>query len=140
MNIKYAELKKYLLPTVIVFIVITIFNLVFHGMVMEKLYLDNSHFLRPQDEIQKHKHYMWIANFIYSSAFVYIYSKGHEKKNAIEQGIRYGLWISLLIWIPDALVTFTVFPFPKAMHLGWLIGYVVQSIIAGITVATVYKK
>jgi len=140
MNIKYAELKKYLLPTVIVFIVVSIFNIVFHGQIMDKLYLDNSQFFRPQDEIQKHKYYMWIANFIYSAAFVYIYSKGHEKKNAIEQGIRYGLWISLLIWIPDALVTFTIFPYPKALHLGWLVGYVVQSIVAGITVASVYKK
>ena len=140
MKIKFAELKKYILPTVVVFVVITVFDMVFHGMLMEKLYLANSHLFRPQDEIHKHKYYMWIANLIYSAAFCYIYSKGHEKKNSLEQGIVYGLWISLLIWLPDALVSHVVYPYPKALQIGWLIGYTVQSILAGITIASVYKK
>lgn len=139
MNIKYAELKKYIVPTIVVFVVITLFNMIFHGTIMEKLYAANSHFFRPQDEIHKHKYYLWLANLIYSFAFTYIYSKGHEKKESLTQGIRYGLWISLLIWIPVALVNYTVYPIPKILELYWLAGYTVQSLIAGITVASVFK-
>lgn len=140
MNIKYAELKKYIVPTIIVFIVITIFNMLFHGVFMEKLYLNNSEFFRPHDLICKKKYFLWLATLIYSVAFCYIYSKGHEKKESnLMQGIRYGLWISLLIWIPDVIVSYTIHPFPKDLQIGWLIGYTVQSIIAGITIATVYK-
>ena len=134
------DLKKYLVPTLAVFVVITLFNMIFHGMIMEKLYTANSHFFRPQDAIHKHKHFMWLANLIYSAAFCYIYSKGHEKKSTIEQGLRYGLWISLLVWVPDAIITYTIYPYPKVLVFGWMIGYTIQSIIAGLTVATVFSK
>ena len=134
------DFKKYLMPIAAVFIVITIFDMIFHGSIMEKLYTLNSHFFRPHNVIEKHKYLMWIANFIYSSAFTVIYSKGHEKKDSITQGLRYGLWISLLIWIPHALVSYTVYPYPKALQLAWLIGYTVQSILAGITVSMVYSQ
>ena len=141
MNVKIADLKKYVMPTIIVFIVITVFNIIFHGIIMEKTYLAYSHFFRPQDEIQKHKHYMWLANLIYSFAFCYIYSKGHEKKeDNLTQGFRYGLWVSLLIWIPQAIVSYTIFPYPACLQIKWLIGYSVQSIISGITIATFYLK
>lgn len=138
MNLK--KLKKYIIPTIVVFIVITLYNMIFHEVIMQNLYLDNSHLFRPQDEIQKNKLFMWIANLIYSSAFCYIYAKGHEKTEAIAQGLRYGLWISLLVWLPQALVNFTIYPHPKALELGLLAGYTIQTLIIGITVAVVFPK
>ena len=141
MQIKYSELKKYLIPTVCVFIAITIFNYIFHGMLMEKIYLAHSHLFRPQDEIHKHKYYMWLANLIYSISFCYIYSKGHEKKeDTVAQGLRFGLWISFLVWVPSSIVNYTIFPHPALLHTRWLIGYTVQSIIAGIIAAITFTK
>ncbi len=140
MNVKYGELKKYVMPTVAVFVVITLFGMIFHGMIMDDLYLKHSHFFRPQDEICKQKYYMWLANLIFSLAFCYIYSKGHENKETFAQGIRFGLWVSLLIWLPDALISYCVYLYPKKLILGWLIGYTTQSILAGITVAFMYKS
>lgn len=136
----FKKLKKYLIPSLAVFVVITLFNLIFHEIIMEKMYLNNSHLFRPQDEICRHKHFMWIANLIYSFAFCYIYSKGHEKTDLISQGLRYGLWISLLIWVPHILINFTVYPHPKMLELSWLCGYVVQTLIAGVTAAFTFSK
>ena len=135
------ELKKIALPTILVFAVITIFNIVFHGVFMEKIYNANSYFFRPHDVIAKHRYYMWLANFIYSFAFCYMYSKGHDKKaNNIAQGFRYGIWISLLIWLPDAIINYTIYPFPKTLVLKWLAGYTLQSLLAGMTASTTYNK
>ncbi|MBI3591146.1 MAG: hypothetical protein HY094_07230 [Candidatus Melainabacteria bacterium] len=136
----FKKLKKYIIPAAIVFFVISSFDMVFHGMLMEKLYLHNSHLFRPQDVIHKHKYYFWIANLIYSFAFCYIYSKGHEKTGSIAQGLRYALWISLLIWVPDSIVNYTIYPHPKNLELAWLIGYTVQTMLAGVTVATVFRN
>ena len=134
------KLKKYIIPAITVFVVITIFDMIFHGIIMEKLYLTNSHFFRPQDEMQKHKYYFWIANIIYSFALTYIFSKGLEKGKPIAQGLRYGLWITLLIWVPNAIVDYTVYPHPKTLELAWLIGNTAQSLIAGITLAMTFPK
>ena len=135
------DVKKYFMPTLFVFVVIMIFNIIFHGYIMENLYLSNSHFFRPQDEIQKHRYFMWIANLIYSFAFCYIYSKGHEKKeDPLAQGIRFGLWMSLLIWLPHTIINLTIFPYPKSLEVAWLAGYITQSVLAGITAAVVMAK
>lgn len=136
----FKKLKKYIMPIVSVFVVVTLFDMVFHGVLMEKLYHTNAHFFRPQDEICKHKCYFWIANLIYSSAFCYIYSKGIEKTSPLAQGLRYGIWISLLIWVPSALVNLAVYPHPKNLELAWLMGYTVKTLIAGATVAFVFPK
>lgn len=141
MSIKYSEIKKYVMPTIIVFIVITIFNIIFHGMIMEKMYLANSHYFRNPDIIHKHKYLMWIANLIYSFAFCFIYSKGHEKReDTLGQGARFGLWISLLIWVPQAIVGYTIYPIPAVLQIRWLVGYTIQSLIAGMTAAKVFSK
>ena len=141
MTIKYSELKKYVMPTIIVFIVITIFNIIFHGMVMGKLYMTYSQYFRNPDIIHKHKYLMWIANLIYSFAFCYIYSKGHEKKeDALSQGTRFGLWVSLLIWVPQAIISYTVYPYPAILQVRWLAGYTIQSLIAGMTAAKIFSK
>lgn len=133
-------LKKYLVPTLVVFIVISIIDYIFHGIIMEKIYLANGHLFRPMDEIQKHKHYLWFSNLIFSGAFCYIYSKGIEKKNSIEQGIRYAIWITLLIWVPCTLATYVICPYPKSLVFAWLVGYTIETLIAGITVALTFPK
>lgn len=138
----YKKLKKYIIPALAVFVAITIFNIIFHGTLMGDLYLENSQLFRSQDEIQKGKAIMWLADLIYSFAFCYIYSKGHEKdkKGLTMQGIRFGLWITLLMLVPTTLVEYTVFPYPKTLELAWLGGYTVKTLLAGITVANVYPK
>ena len=134
------QIKKFLLPLVAVFGVVTVFDLVFHEFIMSKIYLEYSALFRAQDEIQKHSNLMHIANIIYSSAFCYIYSKGYEPGKSVSQGIRYAIWISLLLWIPQAIVHTVIFPYPKILQISWLIGYVVQTVLAGITVTTTYKE
>ena len=137
---EFKKYKKYIYPAIAVFVVITLYNMVFHGILMEKFYLDNSELFKPQDEIQKNKHLLWLANLIYSFAFCYIYTKGHEKGEPIVQGIRYAIWISLLIWVPKAIIGITVYPHPKTLEFALLIGYTIQAVFAGITASLVFSK
>ena len=134
------NIKKFLLPLVAVFGVITVFNLIFHEFLMSKIYFDNSHLFRSQDEIQKGQTFMHVANLIYSFVFCYIYSKGYESGRSLAQGIRYGIWISLLIWLPQLIIDYTIFPYPKILQISWFIGYTIQTLLAGVTLAATYKE
>lgn len=134
------KFKKYAIPALTVFVVITIVNTVFHGVIMEKTYLQNAHLFRPMDAICQHKYYFWLANLIFSFAFCYIYSKGHEKTDPVAQGIRFGLWISLLIWVPAAITNYTIYPHPQSLELAWLLGHTVESVLAGITAAHMFSR
>ena len=69
------DIKKFFLPVIAVFGVITVFNLIFNEFILGKYYLDYSHLFKPQDDIQKNSFLLHIANLIYTIAFCYIYSK-----------------------------------------------------------------
>ena len=134
------KIKKYAMPALAVFVAITIFDMVFHNIIMEKMYTQHANLFRPHNIICTHKYYFWMANLIYSFAFCYIYSKGHEKIDSISQGIRFGLWVTLLIWIPNTIVDYTVYAHPRSLEIAWLAGDTIQSILAGITAAYMFKR
>lgn len=136
----FKKNKNYLISTLTVFLVITVLNMIVHNILLEDLYLKNSHLFRPMDEIKKHCHYFMFGNLIFSGAFCYIYSKGHEKTGSVMQGIRFALWIILLMWIPFTITSYTIYPHPKNLELAWLLAYSVETIIAGITVSMVFPK
>jgi len=131
--------KKLILPVLGVFGVITAFNLLFNEWVLSNYYLDYNHLFKPQDEIQKKGFLLHIANLIFSIAFCYIYSKGHEEKKSLAQGIRYGIWISLLIWLPMILTNIVYFPYPRTLEILWFVEYITQSILAGTTAAYIFN-
>ncbi len=132
--------KKYLIPALAVFAVLTIVDMVIHNVLMKDLYLANSNLFRPMAEIKKHCCCFMLANLIFSVAFCYIYSKGHEKKDSIVQGIRFAAWMILLITVPFTIVSYTIYPHPKNLELTWLLAYSVEMLLAGITVAMVFPK
>ena len=136
----FKKMKKYIIPAITVFVVITAYDMVFHGVLMEDLYNQNASLFRPQEFMCKNKYLFWLANFIYSFAFCYIYAKGHEKTDPIQQGLRFGIWVTLLVWIPQTIVSYLVYPHPANLELAWLGGATVQSLLAGVTAATVFSK
>lgn len=133
--------KKYIIPIITVFGLITVFDLVFHGVIMSKIYLEYSYLFRPQDEIQNNQNWLHLSNIVYSIVFTYIFSKFYRKNEPpLGQGIMYGAWISLLIWIPLATHNYVVFPYPKAIQVSTLIGHIIESILLGIAVSSVYTE
>ena len=136
----FKKNKKYLISTLTVFVVITVLDMIIHNVLLEDLYLKNSHLFRPMDEINKHCYYFMLGNLIFSGAFCYIYSKGHEKTDSVMQGIRFALWIILLMWVPLTITSYTIYPHPKNLELAWLLASSIETIIAGITVSMVFPK
>lgn len=132
--------KKYLIPALAIFVVLTIADTIIHDILMKDLYLANSNLFRPMAEIKKHCYSFMLANLIFSVAFCYIYSKGHEKKDSIVQGIRFAVWVILLTVIPMTITSYTIYPHPKNLELAWLIAYSAEMLLAGITVAMVFPK
>ena len=133
-------MKKYLIPIIAVFGLLTVWDVLFHGILMERIYLENSHLFRPQDEIQKNQNFLHLSNLIYSTAFCYIFSVGYESGKNIVQGIKYAVWVILLLWTPLAIHDCAIMPYPKALLISSFSGHIVETILAGLILASVYKE
>jgi hypothetical protein len=82
---------------------------------------------------------MYIADFIFSFFFVYIFTFGYKGRGFME-GIRYGLFVGGLMIIPGMLNQYTVYNLPFSLIIQWIIYGVIQTTIIGVVVSLIYKS
>ena len=131
------NVKRFLLASLAVFILLQITSFVIHNLLLMKTYEVLSSVWRP-DMMSK----MWVmypSSAVYALLFVYIFIKGYENKGLWE-GARYGLVIGLFMGVPASLGQYMVYPLPFSLVSQWFIYGLVESILAGVAAAAIYRS
>ena len=77
-----------------------------------------------------------LSYLIFSVAFVYIYGKGAEEGTKVSQGMKYGIWVTLLVSLSMGLMWYSLTTSPPlSQHLTEAVYGLVKYIILGILVA-----
>ena len=137
MNTK-LNVKQWIIASFAVFIVLSILGFLL-GKIETSMFQGLPIKVDPAEEISMLRIWNYVGRAVYSLLFVFVYTKGFEGKSAITEGLRYGLWIGLLLNLSGffgSLVTTT-----------WPVGFLVfdkslgfiTTIITGITAAILYK-
>jgi len=79
-----------------------------------------------------------IGGLIFAFMFCFIFIKGYEGKGVVE-GFRYGLYISLLMFLPLLFVFYGYYTYTSGIIWGFVIGQMIITIILGIVAALLYK-
>ena len=128
--------RNFILTSIIVFVVYEVVNNIIHVLILSGAYQVLSEVWRP-DMMQK-MWIMYVTALIFSFLFVYIFSKGYEGRG-IQEGIRYGLIIGLLMNVVGMFNQYAVYPLPFGLVIQWFIYGVIQFILCGIVAAALYK-
>jgi hypothetical protein len=133
--------KKLWIAFVAVFVVMSVLSFVIHGVLLTSTYSleEVAKIMRPETEMMG---MMWIYYVVYLiSSFVItlIFSKGYEGKG-IAEGMRYGLYIGLLLATPMAYASYAMYPMPYSLSLQWFIYGMIEYVIIGIVLSMVYGK
>lgn len=135
------NVKRWLLASAAVFVIIFILEMVIHGVLLAGLYQETAAVWRPQAEIEATMWYMWLGYLILAPAFAYIYVRGYESgKDGLAQGLRYGVIVGILLAIPSSLAWYSVLPIPGALAFYWAVAGMVETIAAGVATGLIYKK
>ena len=131
--------KKVWIGFIAVFIGMAVTDYLIHGVILTSTYQSEplKSLWRP-DMMSK----MWIfyVNYlIMSFFFTLIFSKGYEGKG-MPEGVRYGLYVGLLMATPMAYASYVTYPIPYSLALQWFIYGIIQYLILGIVVAAVFGK
>ena len=131
--------KKLWIGFIAVYVVMSVTSMIIHMGLLSGTYHSEAvmKVMRPESDGT-----MWIyfvTGAIVSFFFTLIFSKGYEGKG-IAEGVRYGLYVGLLMATPMAYDSYASYPLPYALALQWFIYGVIQYIILGIVVAMVYGK
>lgn len=128
--------KRYILASIVVFVVYEITNWIVHSLILSGVYQRLQSLWRP--DMMDKMWIMYVTAFIFSFLFVYIFTKGYEGKGVAE-GFRYGLYIGLLMNIVGMFNQYAVYPVPLNLTIQWFIYGMIQFIIIGIVTALIYR-
>ena len=87
------------------------------------------------------KSYMpWLTldQIVISIGFVTLFTKTY-KRGGLMEGAVFGLLVAIL-FIDNLLIWYAVSPYPTNLLINWIVGTLIELILAGIIVAFIYKS
>lgn len=134
------NMKRWLLASAAVFVVIAVLEFLIHGVLLADAYKETASVWRPEAAMQKRMWLFFVGNLIFAPVFALIYAKGYESgKGALAQGLRFGVYMGLLIGVSLIFGWYVVLPIKTALAVSWMVAGFVEMVIAGVVVALVYK-
>ena len=130
--------KRLALSIIAVFIFIFLFEWTFHCVYMNELYMSTKHLWRPDADMMQYMPLLFIGQFILAVVFCVIYTRGYEGRGIME-GVRYGLYIGLL-FTSMHITMHAVAPYTTELTVTWIVGGLLEMMLAGVVVSLVYKK
>jgi hypothetical protein len=114
------------------------------GYLINDIWLMHDYMLSPDSwrtmPDMQHKFWiMWAGELLFTVMFVWVYSRGIEKKSWLGQGIRYGIVMSLLVMIPECFYEYAIYRVHHMLAIKWMVSGTAQLIVMGLIVAFVYK-
>ena len=130
--------KKFILSVLLIFVVSMVLGFVTHGWALADEYFATNLFRDPAEQ-EAMMHWMLIAHIILATAFVALYRKGVEDKPWMGQGVRFGLLIALIAYVPIYIIYYVVLPMPEMLVFRQAAYETVNSVILGLAVAWMYR-
>lgn len=132
--------KKLIIAVLAVFVLLEVTGYLIHSVLLASTYMEEaiSKAFRPMAEMQAKMWRMWIADFVFSFFFVFIFIKGYQNKGIME-GVRYGVYIALFMNFSASVAQNVVYPIPFTLALQWFIYGSIQMVLIGVVTAYLYK-
>jgi hypothetical protein len=128
--------KKLWIGFVTVFVTTQVLEGFVNFFLLDPIYSSYSHIWRPISEMK-----LWmlpVTGMFFSFFFVFIFSKGYEGKG-ISEGIRYGIYVALMVALPNAYGNYAIMQIPYTLALQWFTYDTLQYVIAGALLSGVFS-
>ena len=133
--------KRWLLASVVVFVVILVLEFVIHGVLLQGVYQQTASVWRTQAEMQRLMWIFWVGYLVFAPIFALIYVKGYEKgKPGPGQGFRFGLYVGAMLSVAHGFGWYVILPIPLALGFYWFVAILVEFIAAGVAAGLVYHE
>ena len=101
------------------------------------LYAAHEALFRPQVEVNVFLGFG--AQLLAFFVFAYMYAKGYEGTSGLQEGLRFGVLVGLLLLGFSSAWNYAVLRVSDALGMAWMIDGLVQMSIYGVVVGLVYK-
>ncbi|MCA1560426.1 MAG: hypothetical protein LC753_04955 [Acidobacteria bacterium] len=115
------------------------FGFLVHAVLLEEVYLQHMPMLRPQAQASAIMPVAYGFSLIGFLAFSYAYAKGYEGGNGLQEGLRFGVLVGIMLSTFGAIWEYMVWPASTRLLAAWLIDFIVEFAVYGMVVGLIYK-
>ena len=130
--------QRLLICTLAVFVFMFFYEFGFHGFLLQADYEQLPNIMRTEADAQGLFQFLVLGLLLMSYILCLVFERGYENRGLAE-GVRFGLLIGLLMSGPS-LIFYAVMQFPGDLVVKWFAGGLLEMILAGMVLATVYGK
>jgi hypothetical protein len=130
-------MKRFILAFIAAYIFIFLWGWLLNGVVLKDVYTQTPNLWRPESEMKSLFHWIIIGQALVVFAFVMIYASGFAG-GGVMAGIRLGIMLEIAA-IGMRLAIYAVQPFPGKLIIYGSLSGVIEMIIVGAIVGSIYK-
>jgi hypothetical protein len=135
-----VDVKKWVYASIVVFVLLCILEAILTRLVLAPGYPELYPATSDVQDATILRLYTYLGRAIFSVLFVYIFIRGYEGKSGIGEGVRFGLWIGVLIYIPTIFYNLVVTNLSVGLHLTRAAGSLIETVLFGIAANMIYAK
>jgi hypothetical protein len=110
-----------------------------HAVLLKPIYLEHARFMRPEAEANSILPVGFGVALIGFFAFAYAYAKGYEGSSGVQEGIRFGVLVGILLCCFSTIWDYMVWPASRTLAALWMIDYILEFALYGLIVGMIYK-
>jgi len=130
------NLKRFFAASLVIYVIVQAMDFVVNEVFMKSAMESLKDLWRP--DMMSRMWVMYLVGAVAALLFTYIFIKGREGKG-ISEGVRFGIIIWLFVNVPMGASMWVMLPIPYMTIARGLLFGLLETLIAGILVAVIYK-
>ena len=133
------DVKRWIYASIAVFVVYSILEYISNQIVFMPAYPSMFPGTPADQSEMMQRLWMYLGRAIFSVMFAFIYTKGYEGKTGMAEGLRYGIWIAILVPVPVFFRNLVVASATGGLPVTGMLVSVLEIIIIGVLVGMIYQ-
>jgi hypothetical protein len=110
-----------------------------HGVLLKGTYAQYVGVMRPEAQANAILPMAFAAALVGFFAFAYAYAKGYEGGPALQEGLRFGVLIAILVCAFGIVWEYMIWPVRVGLLAAWVVDLIVEFAIYGMVVGLIYR-
>jgi hypothetical protein len=133
------NLARVAVAAVVTWVVYLGVSFVVHTMILADIYMAHRPVMRPEDQANAILPIGFMFALVGFFAFSYAYAKGYEGGNGLQEGLRFGVIVGILLCCFAKIWEYMVWPVSGTLLISWMVEQIVEFALYGSIVGLLYK-
>jgi hypothetical protein len=133
------NLPRVAIAAVVTWVVYLGVSYVVHTKLLADIYVQHRSVMRPEDQANAILPVGFVFALVGFFAFAYAYAKGYEGGKGIQEGLRFGVIVGILLCCFGKIWEYMVWPVAGTLLVAWMVDAIAEFALYGIIVGLLYK-